>query len=309
MVHVNLGVKTCTALPTCSVSACCECCTGMEICGTCSELSLKLEALSASISSAGRQLHGRALRTQAHRKRSTRSKSGGGGLSAKEAQGPESINGHIHYSHAYDLSQMQQLLGMVALREKRALNPEPSRGSSQLPSLGKLTKRPNKTQSDVPEAFASVVPANKANFSVDSCSSTAPQTSSYTRMASVTCCHWQTGCSSCWDGLGTFENRLTSATRCQRHFCDSLRVPNDSPTYTKAINGCFGRQIRAQPAEWLYKAKHIIYLSRGPSLARKQSVLRRTEDNYKSFGPCHVLSQGFAIYALLLCMQNCFKAH
>eukprot|EP00965_Chrysotila_dentata_P173129 5713362-Pleurochrysis_carterae.AAC.1 len=60
-------------------------------------------------------------------------------------------------SQNYDSSQMTRLLGVGALREQRALS-HPSRGYSQLSSLGKLRRREHKIKSEVPEASASVLP-------------------------------------------------------------------------------------------------------------------------------------------------------
>ena len=60
------------------------------------------------------------------------------------------------YSQGYNSSQQAQLLAMLAIREKRALE-SGRRASSQLATLGKL-KVERKHRSSVPDAFAHVVP-------------------------------------------------------------------------------------------------------------------------------------------------------
>ena len=60
------------------------------------------------------------------------------------------------YNKGYDSSQQEQLLGMIAMREKRALAVG-RRGSSQLASMGKL-KCERKHRSSVPDAFTGIVP-------------------------------------------------------------------------------------------------------------------------------------------------------
>eukprot|EP00965_Chrysotila_dentata_P258699 6213314-Pleurochrysis_carterae.AAC.3 len=52
---------------------------------------------------------------------------------------------------------MQQLLGMIALREQRALN-VPGRGSSQLAAFGQLKAEHIKLRSSVSKAFKGIVP-------------------------------------------------------------------------------------------------------------------------------------------------------
>eukprot|EP00965_Chrysotila_dentata_P057503 1907433-Pleurochrysis_carterae.AAC.1 len=66
------------------------------------------------------------------------------------------VTGATEYEQLYDSSQMQQLLGMIALREQRALN-VPGRGSSQLAALGKL-KAEHKLRSFVPKTFEGIAP-------------------------------------------------------------------------------------------------------------------------------------------------------
>ena len=71
--------------------------------------------------------------------------------------------GKKHYQQGYDSSQMSQLIGMVALKERRALSAQTAyfkRESSQLADLGKLKRATNKIHSEVPEAFSGIVPAD-----------------------------------------------------------------------------------------------------------------------------------------------------
>eukprot|EP00965_Chrysotila_dentata_P103919 3431627-Pleurochrysis_carterae.AAC.1 len=49
--------------------------------------------------------------------------------------------------------------------------------------------------------------------------------------------HNQTSCSSCWHGLGTYENRLASVSRCHWQLCVPSRVPNGFTKYTMATSG------------------------------------------------------------------------
>ena len=62
------------------------------------------------------------------------------------------------YKQGYNSSQMQQLLGMLALREQHALA-SGRRSSSQLARLGKL-KVERKMRATVPDAFVGNVPAD-----------------------------------------------------------------------------------------------------------------------------------------------------
>eukprot|EP00965_Chrysotila_dentata_P071825 2372954-Pleurochrysis_carterae.AAC.1 len=59
-----------------------------------------------------------------------------GGSKAHKRKGVV-VSGKTVFAQGYNSSQMEQLLGLVALREKRALS-APSRGSSQLAAFGKL---------------------------------------------------------------------------------------------------------------------------------------------------------------------------
>eukprot|EP00965_Chrysotila_dentata_P026502 877887-Pleurochrysis_carterae.AAC.1 len=62
------------------------------------------------------------------------------------------------------------------------------------------------------------------------------------------------GCSSCWDGLGTFENRLGSVTCCHWQFCAFLSMQNDYTMHTKVVSGvAVGRASHI----WLYTTRRI----------------------------------------------------
>ena len=73
------------------------------------------------------------------------------------------VAGRTSFQKGYNSSQMGQLLGMVALREKRMLATSTSsysRASNQLSTLGKLKRETNAVHSEVPEAFEGIVPAS-----------------------------------------------------------------------------------------------------------------------------------------------------
>ena len=83
-----------------------------------------------------------------------------GGSAAQKKKGII-VRGSTTYKKGYDSSQMQQLIGMTALSERHALNANSSqvkRESSQLATLGKIKRETNKIHSEVPEAFAGIVP-------------------------------------------------------------------------------------------------------------------------------------------------------
>ena len=85
-----------------------------------------------------------------------------GGSKAQKKKGIV-VEGSTSFQKGYNSSQMCQLLGMVALREKRVLNTKSAhfaRESVQLAQIGKMVKRENKVHTEVPEAFAGIVPAD-----------------------------------------------------------------------------------------------------------------------------------------------------
>eukprot|EP00965_Chrysotila_dentata_P053944 1790166-Pleurochrysis_carterae.AAC.1 len=51
-----------------------------------------------------------------------------------------------------------------------------------------------------------------------------------------------TGCSSCWDGFGKFEDRLASVTCRDRYSCASVRMQNGFPRHAEVVLEVLGRQ-------------------------------------------------------------------
>eukprot|EP00965_Chrysotila_dentata_P102127 3371310-Pleurochrysis_carterae.AAC.1 len=75
-----------------------------------------------------------------------------------------------------------------------------------------------------------------------------------------------TDCSSCWEGLGTLENRLLSATCCHWPCCPSLSMKKWLHNAYLGRFRCCGRQSITHVA--VYNA---VYFSRGPSMESKLS--------------------------------------
>ena len=64
------------------------------------------------------------------------------------------------YTQGFNSSDTHQLIGMLALREKRALS-APHRVSEQLAKLGKMkTERKLRASASVPDCFGGIVPSN-----------------------------------------------------------------------------------------------------------------------------------------------------
>ena len=81
--------------------------------------------------------------------------------SATQKRMGQAVQGRTSYRQGYNSSQMNQLLGIMALREKRVLGARTAhyaRAPAQLANLGKLKRETNKIHSEVPEAFAGIVP-------------------------------------------------------------------------------------------------------------------------------------------------------
>eukprot|EP00965_Chrysotila_dentata_P136087 4499312-Pleurochrysis_carterae.AAC.1 len=60
----------------------------------------------------------------------------------------------------------------------------------------------------------------------------------------------RTGCSSCWDGLGTFESRLASVTCYHWDFCASLSTVQNGFTVHTRVVACVA--AGRAPDIWLY---------------------------------------------------------